>query len=478
MTLRTKLAAFHARIHSHRHNNNHHHHHHFHLPHLRHKSSKDSNKDKDKDKDKSDASSSPSPSRKASKHTHQKNNTHANRDSLSSTSSASSSGSTGSPSSPILTLIIPTPSHHNHTIEARVYHPTEFPQNYGLTPHTPRKAAVVAHPYAALGGTWDDPVVLSLVALLTRKGYVVATFNFCGAGNSKGKTSWTGDREREEYATVTAFLVKYVECIDPHAFMVATTTATPTAAASETIAATPPTPSILAKQPIKVLLAGYSYGSLIASRTPSASHVLKTVDKDILAYATRTAYEWASTEKRRSFAMARGAALGRSVWANNDDDDDNNNGEEEGGETSRNVESGTKVDEKVNYNVQLETETSWLLVSPLLPPVSMFLNLPNPMSWFPTKTKKEEEKEAEESTEDDTEDERDVFAVYGTDDMFTGIGKYRNWTKGKVERSGGKFRGVEIDEAGHFWMQEEDWMVKLRDTVAGWIDEKSGVVSV
>ncbi|KAF3162540.1 hypothetical protein TWF788_001992 [Orbilia oligospora] len=466
MTLRTKLAAFHARIHSHRHN----HHHHFHLPHLRHKSSKDS-----KDKEKPSSSPSRKCSKKSSSSPSSPSHKPSNRDSVSSTSTTTTTSSSTTPS-PILTLILPIPSHHSHTIEARVYHPSEFPQNYGLTPSTPRKAAVIAHPYASLGGTWDDPVVLSLVALLTRKGWVVATFNFCGAGNSKGKTSWTGDREREEYATVTAFLVKYVECIDPHMFTVVGSPSTTTAAAAAAIPAltnpaTETTP--LKKQPIKFLLAGYSYGSLIASRTPSASHVLKTVDKDILAYATRTAYEWASTEKRRSFAMVRGAALGRSVWANNDDDGDYEEEEGERGETSR---EGGGVDEKVNYNVQLETESSWLLVSPLLPPVSMFLNLPNPMAWFPTKKKKQQEEE--EDVEDDFEDERDVFAVFGTDDMFTGIGRYRNWVKGKVERSNGRFRGVEVDGAGHFWMQEEEWMVKLREGVAGWIDEKSVLSSV
>ncbi|KAK6527206.1 hypothetical protein TWF281_010396 [Arthrobotrys megalospora] len=464
MTLRTKLAAFHARIHSHRHNigNSHHH---FHLPHLKHKSSKDS-----KDRD-----SSSSPSRKPSKSCKLPKSTspsrkHSNRDSLSSTSTATSSSSSATTHlTPILTLIIPTPTHHDHTIEARVYHPPEFPQNYGLSPLHPRKAAIIAHPYATLGGTWDDPVVLSLVSLLTRKGWVVATFNFCGAGNSKGKTSWTGNQEKEEYATVAAFLVKYVECIDPHAFTISTTSTTVEVPANST-------PQPLKKQPIKVLLGGYSYGSLIASRTPSADRILKTMDKDVLAYATRTAYEWASTEKRRSFAMVRGAALGRSVWANNDDDEEEEcqgEGSKDGNNSNERGSGG--VDEKVNYNVQLEMESYWLLVSPLLPPVSMFLNLPNPIAWLPTKKKKEEE---EEHLEDEVEDERDVLAVYGSDDLFTGVGRYRNWTKGKVERSGGKFRGVEVDGAGHFWMQEEAWMVKLREGVAGWVDEKCGAVSL
>ena len=40
------------------------------------------------------------------------------------------------------------------------------------------KAAIVAHPYAPLGGSYDDSVVLSLVTKLVSMGYVVGTFNF------------------------------------------------------------------------------------------------------------------------------------------------------------------------------------------------------------------------------------------------------------------------------------------------------------
>lgn len=40
------------------------------------------------------------------------------------------------------------------------------------------KAAVVAHPYASLGGNNDDPVVASVTAELVRKGYIVLTLNF------------------------------------------------------------------------------------------------------------------------------------------------------------------------------------------------------------------------------------------------------------------------------------------------------------
>lgn len=40
------------------------------------------------------------------------------------------------------------------------------------------KGAVVAHPYAPMGGCYDDPVVMEVVETLLGKGYVVGTFNF------------------------------------------------------------------------------------------------------------------------------------------------------------------------------------------------------------------------------------------------------------------------------------------------------------
>ncbi|KAF3909311.1 hypothetical protein ABW20_dc0108974 [Dactylellina cionopaga] len=465
MTLRTKLAAFHARIHSHRHSAHSSSSHHFHLPgHFGHHKSK-------KEKDGSHQSSPPSRTTSKAKPSKSPSRRSSNRDSLSSSSTLSSSGHA---LSPVLTLIVPTSS-HDLTIEARVYHPPEFPVDYGCSQKSQRKAAVVAHPYASLGGNWDDPVVLSLVALLTSRGWVVATFNFGGAGNSKGKTSWTGAPEREEYATIAAFVIKYVECLDPHSFSLPTSMAhadtTPITASGAAASST------AEKPPIKVLLAGYSYGSLIASRTPCADAIVKSCDRDVLAYATRTAYEWASTEKRRSFAMNRGAAMGRSPWCLDDCDD-----EEEGGETSKTSDRGVgdeknevTAESKVNYQVQMKLDTAWLLVSPLLPPVSILLNLPNPFSWFHKGRKKEHENEAEAEggTHEEGDEEKEMLVVYGTDDLFTGVGRYRNWVKGRTEKGEGRFKAVEVEDASHFWMQEEVWMVKLREGVTAWLDGRS-----
>ncbi|KAF3918362.1 hypothetical protein ABW21_db0208462 [Orbilia brochopaga] len=442
MTLRDKISAFHARFHSHR-SNGASSGSHFHLPHLIPSHRRDASSS-------TTTTSPPSPRSPTSKPSPSPPRQHSTN--TQSQSQSSPPGSRGGKTrlSPVLTLVIPTGTASN--VEARVYHPLEFPGSYGLRRRTARRAAVVAHPYASLGGNWDDPVVLGLVGLLIARGYVVATFNFGGAGNSKGKTSWTGTPEREEFATVAAFLVRYVECLDPDSFTYTPSVSSDGSTASP-VKTSPDDPSIPTastdtteehdgkkeKPPMKVLLAGYSYGSLIASRVPSAEHLVRGCDRDVLAYATRTAYEWASSERRRSFAMHRGAGL--TPWTRDEVAHE--------ADTEPTIKD-RKSDEKVNYNVQTKLETSWLLVSPLLPPVSFLLNLPNPMSLFQRK----QPSDADDINQEE-HDKREVLAVYGTDDMFTAATKYRNWVKGRTERGEGKFAAVEVDGAGHFWTQEE-----------------------
>ena len=53
----------------------------------------------------------------------------------------------------------------------RIYHPPDFdPKAF--------RCAVFGHPYAPLGGSFDDPVVTSVAEALRNAGYVVGTFNF------------------------------------------------------------------------------------------------------------------------------------------------------------------------------------------------------------------------------------------------------------------------------------------------------------
>ncbi|KAK8196030.1 hypothetical protein M8818_007182 [Zalaria obscura] len=116
------------------------------------------------------------------------------------------------------------------------------------TPGQWNKGAIIAHPYAPLGGSYDDPVVMSLVSLLAQE-MVVVTFNFRGAGTSKGKTSWTGKAEREDYTAVIGLLTHYLRHLEVEES---------------------------GHGQLDLLLAGYSYGSLILSQLLPIATILQT----------------------------------------------------------------------------------------------------------------------------------------------------------------------------------------------------------
>lgn len=79
---------------------------------------------------------------------------------------------------PAPTFYFSLPSLNDGThLECRVYLPTELQNIQSTTTWKPR-GAIVAHPYARLGGCYDDPVVSFIGGELLQAGYLVGTFNF------------------------------------------------------------------------------------------------------------------------------------------------------------------------------------------------------------------------------------------------------------------------------------------------------------
>lgn len=78
------------------------------------------------------------------------------------------------PPEPALTFTLPS-IHDGTVLDSRVYHPPSFSSS---STWRPRHAAVVGHPYAPLGGCYDDPIVGDVTSLLLRRGLIVGTFNF------------------------------------------------------------------------------------------------------------------------------------------------------------------------------------------------------------------------------------------------------------------------------------------------------------
>lgn len=82
------------------------------------------------------------------------------------------------------TLSFTIPSVHDDTIlDCRIYHPQCLSTGLSLRSADSaffwdKKAAIVAHPYAPLGGSYDDPVVDLIASTILQQDFIVGTFNF------------------------------------------------------------------------------------------------------------------------------------------------------------------------------------------------------------------------------------------------------------------------------------------------------------
>lgn len=174
-----------------------------------------------------------------------------------------------------LSITIPS-VHDDTTLECRIYHPRSLTANPQAPPWR-KHAAILAHPYAPMGGCFDDPVVETLAATLLRQGFLVGTFNFRGAGNSGGRTSWTSKAERSDYMSFVGFVYYYVHYLDPFPQGqppegLLTLPLSPNAPQPSTQDASRPGPIA---NPFILLQCGYSYGAMITKLLPPLSSVME-----------------------------------------------------------------------------------------------------------------------------------------------------------------------------------------------------------
>ncbi|KAJ6140572.1 hypothetical protein N7470_010368 [Penicillium chermesinum] len=284
------------------------------------------------------------------------------------------------------------PSVHDGTkLECRLYIPGGLQDK--PTPATRIRGAIVAHPYAPLGGCYNDPVVNFIGRELYEEGFVVGTFNFryVGAGRSGGRTSWTAKPELADYVSFYGFMLQYLRELLPRGHQ------------SETEAQRPD---------IQLVLGGYSYGSLIASHVPTV---------DIGRAAGKIA---ASTREPPH---------------------------EEGGEIS----TTTPCDSIC---------VSYLLVSPLLPPVSSFLTVFSTLAidLGGRSAQARPARPAEQLSAHRT------LALFGDGDAFTSVRKLQRWSAemGRIPQS--RFQGCEIKGAGHFW-REDGVETEARRVLREWL---------
>lgn len=78
---------------------------------------------------------------------------------------------------PCLSFTLPS-IHDDTKLDCRVYHPPCLLNSSHYDSPWRGHAAAVAHPYAPLGGCFDDPIVDIAAGTLLQLGFLVATFNF------------------------------------------------------------------------------------------------------------------------------------------------------------------------------------------------------------------------------------------------------------------------------------------------------------
>lgn len=176
---------------------------------------------------------------------------------------------------PALSITIPS-IQDDATLECRIYHPLSLSANPRAPPWR-KHAAIVAHPYAPLGGCFDDAVVETVSEILLRQGFLVGTFNFRGAGKSTGRTSWTSKAEKCDYMSFAGFVYHYVHFLDPFKLRFHDDPKSPTGSgplsptSQYSTSEVTPTPG---RGPI-LLMCGYSYGAMITKLLPSFDAVLE-----------------------------------------------------------------------------------------------------------------------------------------------------------------------------------------------------------
>ncbi|KAK1142868.1 hypothetical protein N8T08_007302 [Aspergillus melleus] len=279
--------------------------------------------------------------------------------------------------------------------------------------------AIVAHPYATLGGCYDDPVVNFVGCELLEAGYVVGTFNFRGAGESEGSTSWTARPELADYVSFYGFMLWYLQLLR-------------TRLGSSDLG------SEGGPANVRLILAGYSYGSMIASHLPAL---------DVVADLFTNSADGSAACRIRQEAE-RISALSSDV---------------------QETQGRPPVSwEALNSKCISSAKICYLLISPLLPPINMFLTLFSKLSLNVGTHTAAQGRHIPCPKPTDQLGAHPTLAIYGSHDTFTSAPKLRQWSQELAQTPGSQFQSAEIGGAGHFW-REPGAESEARASIKEWL---------
>ncbi|KAF6812732.1 putative acid phosphatase [Colletotrichum plurivorum] len=426
------------------------------------------------------------------------------------------------------TLSFTLPSLHDDTVmDCRVYHCQALSPSATSPPQWKRHAAIMAHPYAPLGGCYDDPIVNIVASTLLRQGFLVGTFNFRirasrrantlklnrGASGSAGRTSWTAKPERSDYMSFVGFMVYYMHFLDPFG----PRTLRPPSAARNSSASETQSETTLSELPL-LLLGGYSYGAMITTQIPPMAQIMAqfaTPPVGSAAADIRLRAQHLAEQQNVILASARAAHstsprktyLGMRVGGDEDtqrkshdsrrsfsidaEDKIRRGVNELLAKTKRHHHKSAPVPEEdtqagpANHEIPnmlgevvglTRVRPAYLLVSPLQGVITHLAT----MSFLPTSAgrglfSRAPTKPREQGAPAYTSDHRQLsetklvengtLALFGDRDVFVPVAKLRGWVQRLESADGSRFHGEEVPGAGHFWAEAKVAHV-LRDKVA------------
>lgn len=187
---------------------------------------------------------------------------------------------------------------------------------------------------------------------------------------------------------------------------------------------------------VDLIIGGYSYGSMIASNVPTLDVMI-----DLFRPGPGTGSLSPGRPIDQIFREARkiaAATIPGSV--------------------------ATKVEDRDDEGLRASTLISYLLVSPLLPPVSSFLTVFTSLS-VDVGARSAQARAARPA---DQLSVHRTLALFGDDDTFTAVGKLRRWSAELGRMPHSQFRGCEIKGAGHFW-REDGVEQEAREILREWL---------
>ncbi|THW68219.1 hypothetical protein D6D25_01509 [Aureobasidium pullulans] len=400
------------------------------------------------------------------------------------------------------------PSLHDSTVlDCRIYHPASL-QDAQIGQQRTRKAALIAHPYAPLGGYMDDPVVMTIVDQLIDLDFVVGTFNFRGAADSQGSTSWAGKAERDDYVSVAGHLLFYLDYLHKSDHGPAITRDSQSSAGSIYNASS---------DHIALVLGGYSYGSLVVTHLPPTTEILATFHQtqsstrvsEILLRAKELALQTdelitkqmetrgrLSNKPPRRGHQRQSSSQHSIIYGGSDSPSPADRHSidlvhksmevparikhairrnRKHSTTSTPTSSLTSSDGSISQGNEVMLEslphvlTHYLLISPLLPPISTALSFSASSLMFWRHT----------ASHTDNLVRNPTLLIYGTEDMFTSSHKMDTWCKkmdalsAQAVGSSGQssVRWKKVQGAGHFW-REHGVEAQLTESLRKWVHEE------